>query len=62
MKKVTVVIGQNGNVKIEASGYTGPACKKATAELEKALGTVTGCSHTPDYHKAQVNRTVAVSQ
>ena len=39
MKTITVVIDSQGGIKIEASGFSGRTCTKATFELEKALGT-----------------------
>ncbi len=37
-KTIEVVVGTDGTVKIDAIGFTGPDCEKATAFLEKALG------------------------
>lgn len=38
MKQIIVVVSQDGNVKIEASGYSGASCEKATKALEEAMG------------------------
>ena len=37
-KTIEVVVAPDGTVKIDAIGFTGPDCEKATAFLEKALG------------------------
>jgi hypothetical protein len=37
-KKIDVVIGKNGEINIEASGFTGNDCLAATKALEEALG------------------------
>lgn len=42
MKKITITITPDGETKIEASGYSGDECIKATAPLEKALGVPEG--------------------
>lgn len=38
MKSIEVIVHSDGKVKIDAIGFTGPDCEKATAFLEKALG------------------------
>jgi hypothetical protein len=38
MKTIEVVISKDGETKVEAVGYSGAECEKATAELEKSLG------------------------
>lgn len=38
---IDVVVDDDGKVTIEAHGFTGGACLKETAEIEKALGKVT---------------------
>ena len=38
-KSIEVVVQPDGSLKIEALGFTGADCEKATAFLEKALGT-----------------------
>lgn len=39
MKKIEVLFGPDGEIKIEAFGYRGSSCKEATEFLEKALGS-----------------------
>lgn len=40
-KFVEFVIDEDGNVEIEANGYTDGSCRQATLDYEKALGVVT---------------------
>jgi hypothetical protein len=51
MKTINVTIDTDGNVEVETSGFAGAECKKATADLERQLGKVTGDAVTPEYHK-----------
>lgn len=55
MKQIAIEFNEDGTVKIEAIGFTGQACEKFTAELEKELGTVTDRKKKPEYyqHNAQ---------
>jgi len=41
MKTITITITPDGETTIETKGFTGTACKDATAALEKALGMKT---------------------
>lgn len=49
MKTITVDIDSTGKVKIDAIGFTGNACEKATAALQSALGTVKSVQRKPGY-------------
>jgi hypothetical protein len=40
MKEIVVTIDQNGDTKIEAFGFTGGDCLRATKSIEEALGKV----------------------
>ena len=48
---IEVVVGKQGEIKIDAVGFKGADCEKATAFLEKALGTVKGKTKKPEYHQ-----------
>jgi hypothetical protein len=48
MKEIHIDIDPDGNVTVEAHGYTGTSCRTATAALEKALGQVTGRNTKPE--------------
>ncbi len=52
MKTIEVVVGKDGSIQIETKGFSGAECEKATAELEKALGTKASNVRTGDYYKA----------
>jgi len=51
-KAIEVVIQPDGSLKIDAVGFTGSDCDKATAFLEKARGQTTGKSRKPEYFTA----------
>jgi hypothetical protein len=50
-KTIEVIVGTDGAIKIDAVGFKGADCEKATAFLEKALGTVKGRQKKPEYHQ-----------
>jgi Protein of unknown function (DUF2997) len=52
MKSIIIEVSPAGEVKIEAVGFKGAACEKATAALEKALGAPSGRKRKPEYHAA----------
>lgn len=39
-RSIEVIVAPDGSLKIEAVGFTGADCEKATAFLEEALGAV----------------------
>jgi hypothetical protein len=50
-KTIEVIVGAQGEIKIDAVGFKGADCEKATAFLEKALGTVKARRKKPEYHR-----------
>ena len=50
-KTIEVIVGNAGEIKIDAVGFQGADCEKATAFLEKALGTVKGKQKKPEYYR-----------
>lgn len=52
-KSILVEIDERGEVTIKAVGFKGSSCEKATAAIEKALGTATKRTRTPDYWQEQ---------
>jgi len=52
-RTIEVVIGLAGELKIEALGFTGADCEKATKYLEQALGVVKAKQKKPEYHQCQ---------
>lgn len=56
-KQIIVEIDDKGEVTIKAVGFKGSSCAKATAAIEKALGTPGKRTFTPDYwQKEQINQ------
>lgn len=50
-KTIEVVVGTTGDIKIDAVGFKGADCERATAFLEQALGTVKVRRKKPEYHR-----------
>jgi hypothetical protein len=50
-KTIEVVVDAGGGIRIDAVGFKGADCEKATAFLEKALGKVKGKTKKPEYHQ-----------
>ena len=62
-KSIELTIGPDGQLSIEAVGFSGPDCEKATAFLEQVLGKATRKRHTPDYYRrARVHNTPRLGQ
>lgn len=51
MKQIKVTVNEDGSLEIEAVGYKGNACEKATAALEKALGVPGKRTKKPEYYQ-----------
>jgi len=58
-KQIVVTIDTAGEVKIEALGFRGGACEKATAEIEKALGVPGKKTFKPERWQEQGNQQIA---
>ena len=51
-RKIEVTVNNEGEVNVEAVGYTGGSCTLATQPLTKALiGTPTSHLKKPEYHQ-----------
>jgi hypothetical protein len=50
-RTIEVIIGTTGEIQIDAVGFKGPDCEKATAFLEEALGVVGKQIKKPEYHQ-----------
>ena len=59
MKQIIVEINMIGEVKIDAIGYKGMECSKATAAIEAALGKTTARQHKPEAHTQTQTQTKA---
>jgi hypothetical protein len=49
-KQIIVTVNQSGEIEIEAVGFKGNACEKATKALEDALGVAGKRKKKPEYH------------
>jgi len=54
MKRITIDIGLDGSVAIDAVGFSGPDCEQATKFLEEALGTTVSRSLKPEHRRRAV--------
>jgi len=55
MKTIEIIVNTDGSLKIDAVGFSGPDCEKATRFLEEVLGKVTGKQKKPEHYR-QVQR------
>ncbi len=55
MKVVEIIINPSGQLTINAAGFTGSDCEKATAFLEQALGQIQQRQPKPERYR-QVKR------
>ena len=55
MKQIIIEVSPTGELKIEAVGFKGNACEKATKALEEALGTAGSRTKKPDWYQTNVN-------
>ena len=56
-KIIEVVIKPDGSLKIEALGFQGADCERATAFLEQTLGRISKRSKKPEYyHREELRR------
>jgi len=55
-RTIEIIIEATGEIKIDAVGFKGPDCEKATAFLEQALGLVGKKVKKPEYDQ-HANRT-----
>lgn len=56
-RSIEVVVNVDGSLVIDAVGFKGPACEKATRFLEEALGQIAAKQRKPAYNER--NRTQA---
>ena len=54
-KSIEVIVSPGGEVKIDALGFKGADCEKATAFLEKALGQATSKQKKPEFYSQAKN-------
>jgi hypothetical protein len=51
MKVVEIIINASGQLTINAAGFSGTDCEKATAFLEQALGKLTAKQRKPEFYQ-----------
>ncbi len=51
-RTIEIIIGASGEIQIDAVGFKGPNCEKATQFLEEALGAVGRKTKKPEYHQS----------
>lgn len=51
--QIEVVIDENGGTTVKVLGVAGAGCKAITADLEAALGKVSGSKKTRDYSRSE---------
>ena len=57
-KTIEVVVQPSGELQIDAVGFSGADCEKATAFLEEALGPVGQKQRKPQYYRQSLRNTV----
>ena len=60
-KSIEIIIGTDGSLKIDAVGFAGADCEKATAFLEKALGITLTSKRKADYYQVAVKKAQQVA-
>ena len=55
-RTIEIIIGTTGGIQIDAVGFKGPDCEKATQFLEDALGVVSKKVKKPEYHQRSKTR------
>ena len=50
-RTIEIIIGPSGEIQIDAVGFKGPDCEKATKFLEEAFGVVGQKVKKPEYHQ-----------
>ncbi len=51
MKTVEIIVNSSGQLTINAAGFNGTDCEKATAFLEEALGKLTVKQRKPEWYQ-----------
>lgn len=56
MKTIDILISPTGQLTINATGYQGADCQKATAFLEQALGTHDSRQRKPEWYRSAARK------
>ena len=55
-KTIEIIVSSNGEIQIDAVGFKGADCEKATRYLEEALGVINRRERKPEYHQRQKSK------
>jgi hypothetical protein len=55
-RTIEIIVSPIGDISIDAVGFKGPDCEKATRFLEEALGVVGQKIKKPEYHQRSTTR------
>lgn len=55
-KTIQITIKPNGSTIIQTTGFVGPACRRASRSLERALGEATAEQLTSEFYLTQDSR------
>ena len=58
MKSIVIEIDENAEITVEANGFKGKSCEKATAALIAAIGVPASTKKKPEYNQEE-KRTVS---
>lgn len=53
---IEIVVSPIGDISIDALGFAGADCEKATRYLEEALGAIQNRERKPEYHQRQKSK------
>lgn len=53
---IEVIVAPTGEIQIDAVGFKGADCEKATRFLEEALGVVSNRVKKPEYHQVRTGK------
>jgi len=55
-RELNITVDPDGSVKIDAVGFSGPECEKATEHLERALGKITKHERKREFWKRTLQK------
>ena len=55
-RTIEIIVSPEGDISIDALGFKGADCERATRFLEEALGVVSNRAKKPEYHASRSTR------
>ena len=55
-KTIEITIGPEGQFSVEAHGFRGTSCHKATKAFEEALGNIETSRHTAEFYQPETTK------